>query len=207
MVNIRKEIRERRLSAFFFLGVAVGSMLMNLFSEYFSDRLNLYSTYFLNSCKNIQVESIELFSYRVRDLFMEVFAVLFFSAALFGKKFVYMYVIYKGVAISLLISQAVIKYGIGGILIYLITIFPHYITYGIMVVMLVKFGCYAAGEGIEFRKRKYQGMGYFENIRVLINEFKGEKNLVKIMVLFIMLIFATAFLESYVSIGIVRNFL
>lgn len=207
MLMIKEKIEEYKISVFFFIGLIIGSLFINLFCDYFYDKLGIYSSYFLSSYKSIDVDSRNLFIYSLKEKSLEVFVVLFFSCIVFGKIFVNLYVIYKGMAISLLISSAIIKYGLGGIIVYIVTIFPHYITYGMLIYMIIRIAYYLSEAGLEFRRKKYMGVKNKENIKGIILEITESKKLGRIVLVLLLLLLATSFLEGFVSIKIIKNIL
>lgn len=202
-IGIGQRYAGHRYLIWFFIGIAAGTFAMNIFCGYFYDRLGIYSSYFMESYKNIYVESKSLFWYAVRELGMETLLVLALSLTSPGIIFLNFYCCYQGVVIALLIASSVLKYGVGGVVIYLLSIFPHYITYGALIVIILGVGTSMCENMKHFRKSRYAGGRLRESLSILLGEIFHGKSAVLAVVWIISLIIITAFLEVYVNSAIV----
>ncbi len=213
--NIKGLYERYRMIIWFFLGIILASFVINLFCTGFYDRLGIYSEYFTNRVKDIQIDNKSLFGYCIWQKVKEILLILLISLTSFGRIFQNLYCAYKGAIIAFLICASVLKYGIGGVLIYLISIFPHYITY-VMLIVLVLYISVGINENMKaFRKNRYMGVKLFEGIKQAISSNSGRstyksKSIGKMWIMLpiiIILILITSYLEAYVNTGIMTNIL
>lgn len=205
--TVREFYGKYRFLVWFFLGIILGTFCMNIFCEYFYDKLGIYTTYFMETYANIEIDKKSLFWYALRDYGLEVFLIFLLSPTSAGSIFLNLFCGYKGIVIALLISSSVLKYGAGGVLIYVISIFPHYITYGIMLWIMLSFGKLINEKVKVFRKSRCLGGGVIESIKIFISEItEGRKVLLGIVWVLVLMVF-TAFLEVYVNMIIMKKFI
>lgn len=205
--GMREFYGKYRFIVWFFLGIILGTFCMNIFCEYFYDKLGIYTTYFMENYGNIVVDKKELFWYVVRDYGLEAFLIFLLSPTSVGSVFLNLFCGYKGVVIALLISSSVLKYGVGGVLIYILSIFPHYITYGIMLWIMLCFGNLINEKIKVFRKNRCMGGGIWESIKMFFMEVTEGRKVLLAIIWVLVLIVLTAFLEVYVNMGIMSKFI
>ncbi|MFQ9934042.1 MAG: stage II sporulation protein M [Lachnospiraceae bacterium] len=186
---------------------AAGTFCMNIFCDYFYDKLGIYSSYFMETYKNIDVDSKSLLVYAIKNMFAEVMIVMVISFTSVGGIFLNLYCAYKGAVIALLISSSVLKYGFGGVVIYLLSIMPHYITYGVLLAIIITTGFYVWEKMKLFRKSRCMGESFLYSIKLFIRELVGEKKIPLFLLCVILLIVITAFLEVYVNSAIIKKFI
>ena len=205
--TVREFYGKYRFLVWFFLGIILGTFCMNIFCEYFYDKLGIYTTYFMETYANIEIDKKSLFWYALRDYGLEVILIFLLSPTSAGSIFLNLFCGYKGIVIALLISSSVLKYGAGGVLIYVISIFPHYITYGIMLWIMLSFGKLINEKVKIFRKSRCLGGGVIESIKIFISEItEGRKVLLGIVWVLVLMVL-TAFLEVYVNMIIMKKFI
>ncbi len=213
--NVKSLYEHYRMLIWFFSGIILASFVINLFCTGFYDRLGIYSEYFTNRVKDIQIDNKGLFGYCIWQKIKEIALILLLSFTSFGKLFQNLYCAYKGAIISFLICASVLKYGIGGVLIYLISIFPHYITYVALIVLVLFMGVEINENMKSFRKNRYMGVKIFDGIRQMIlsnsgkNTYKsnGHTKMWLIIPIIVLLILITSYLEAYVNTSIMTNIL
>lgn len=206
-VSIKNIYENYRFLLWFFVGLAAGTFCMNIFCDYFYDKLGIYSSYFMETYKNIDVDSKSLLVYAIKNMFAEVMIVMVISFTSVGGIFLNLYCAYKGAVIALLISSSVLKYGFGGVVIYLLSIMPHYITYGVLLVIIITTGFYVWEKMKLFRKSRCMGESFLYSIKLFIRELVGEKKIPLFLLCVILLIVITAFLEVYVNSAIIKKFI
>lgn len=205
--GIFKDFERQKYIIIFYMGILLGSMCMNLFCEVFYDRLGIYSSYIIESYKNINVDRMNLFYYAVKTNIFEIVLVLGMSLTSMGKTVLCGYVFFRGAIIALMLSSAVIKYGIGGVVIYLISIFPHYIPYMIQLVFVVWVAEYFIEKSEKYRKLGMSEGGVVNNIIGMICDILKNKRLIPLIVVLVLMSVLKSFLESYVNIQIIKSFL
>ncbi len=206
-VSVKNIYENYRFLLWFFVGLAAGTFCMNIFCDYFYDKLGIYSSYFMETYKNIDVDSKSLLVYAIKNMFVEVMIVMVISFTSVGGIFLNLYCAYKGAVIALLISSSVLKYGFGGVVIYLLSIMPHYITYGVLLVIIITTGFYVWEKMKLFRKSRCMGESFLYSIKLFIRELVGEKKIPLFLLCVILLIVITAFLEVYVNSAIIKKFI
>lgn len=206
-VSVKNIYENYRFLLWFFVGLAAGTFCMNIFCDYFYDKLGIYSSYFMETYKNIDVDSKSLLVYAIKNMFVEVMIVMVISFTSVGGIFLNLYCAYKGAVIALLISSSVLKYGFGGVVIYLLSIIPHYITYGVLLVIIITTGFYVWEKMKLFRKSRCMGESFLYSIKLFIRELVGEKKIPLFLLCVILLIVITAFLEVYVNSAIIKKFI
>ncbi len=174
-----------RLFLCFLVGVILGTFLLNVFLREYATRLGVYSEYFINGV-NIyenQVDKNAFFLYCIKKYTGEFVIILLLNMMPINMWFNRMYCIYKGVVMALLISSVTLTYGAGGIVIYILSIFPHYILYIPFVIVSIYISL---------------------KVAELIKEHKISKFKIRAAILLVMLAVGTAFLEAYINYPIIK---
>lgn len=179
--------RSHRLFLVFFSGIIIGTLMINFFAGEYAGQIGIYSEYFIDGinnsdAKNLNKWAIDLFC--MKKYALEVVFLVAFNCTGFGMFINYCFCLYKGIAISILISSTTLTYGAYGILLYIMSIFPHYLTYVPMIVFTL-----------------YLGIKIKENIkkeRLVGAVLKG-------IVIEAVLVACTAFLEAYGNYPFVRS--
>ncbi len=191
------------LLAVFIIGVVAGTLFINIFCGDEYDKFGIYSKYFIEKFHESDVEKKELFLYSFWERSKEIIFLLVLSFTSFGKIAAELFLAYKGLTVGILISVYVLQYGAGGLLLYGTSIFPHYIAYVLMVMMLVSFS-----------KEIYHCIqGYREDTQVQLREaiqmILKAKFMPYLKCLFIILILnvLASYLETFVNLGIMKNIL
>lgn len=191
------------LLAVFIIGVVVGTLFINIFCGDEYDKFGIYSKYFIEKFHESDVEKKALFLYSFWGRSKEIIFLLVLSFTSFGKIVAELFLAYKGLTVGILISVYVLQYGAGGLLLYGASIFPHYIAYVLMVMMLVSFS-----------KEIYHCIqGYREDTQVQLREaiqmILKAKFMPYLKCLFIILILnvLASYLETFVNLGIMKNIL
>lgn len=174
-----------RLFLCFLGGIILGTLLLNLFMGAYASRLGVYSEYFRNGVDMYgdNVNKSAFFTYCIKKYIGECLVIVFLNITPIGKIFNYIYCIYKGAVIAMLISSATLTYGAGGLLLYIISVFPHYLLY-------VPFFVAAMYVGIQ--------------VGEMTKEKKMGKFKIRAVVVLSGLAVGTSFLEAYANYPILR---
>lgn len=181
-------IKKKRILIIFMCAFITGIAVQNLF---FSDNLNeagIFSDYFIQKFKYMPIDNKRLFCYILgqRIPFILIIAVL--GATLLGSPAMYLYTVWIGISMGIVLSGAAVKFGFLGILLCAVSSFPHYILYILSFVILfskisrLSEECSYAGKQI-----------YIEYVLGMITVF--------------ILFFAGMMLESYVNPIILKKML
>lgn len=192
-----------KLMLLFLTGVILGTMIVNLFCKGEYDKFGIYSEYFIERFQAFEVENKALFLYSFSGRMKEVCFLLLLSFTSLGIVAQKLYLLYKGMTIGILVSIYVLQYGTGGILLYMISIFPHYITYVLMILLMILF-C----EDITETLKRYQseGLRKTKDVVYMIVKTKLMTYLRCLLVLFVLNII-TSYLETFINLNFMRSVL
>lgn len=122
---------EYRLFLWFIIGVLAGSLIINMFCRNYRGDINIYNSYIYGHSNTIN-ENINKWSYMLYcmgNYIKEFMIILLLNFTPFGNVFNRVFLCIKGILIGILVSANTLTYGAGGILLYIVSIFPHYIVY------------------------------------------------------------------------------
>lgn len=183
----------------FLFGVTAGTFFINIFWKGGYEELGTYSTYFIDRFSECSVNKKELFFYSFAERSREILVLLILAFTTLGNLVCNIYLLYKGLTVGILISVYVMQYGSGGMLLYGISIFPHYITYIVMIIILVSF------------VKEIQKEVRVENVSKKEIASRIMKKKLGIYLRCLLLIFAlnilTAYLEAFVNFDIMKKIL
>lgn len=172
----------------FFAGIVAGTLFLNFFCGGSYEKFGIFSEYFIDKFEDVDVNMKDLFLYSFWNRCKEMLLILLLSLTSFGCIVPEGFLVYKGMEIGVLISVYVMQYGIGGVVLYFLSVFPHYIIYVIFVIMLVEL----AKEIYKRQKeKKWSSLG----------------TVVKCLFILLVLNLLTAYLETFVNLKIIRNVL
>lgn len=143
-----------RLWLLFFAGIIAGTFFANLFFRDGYAEMGIYSEYFMDKFSLMEVKNKELFLYAFESRLKEILVVCLLSLTSFGALIPGAYLVYKGFCVGILVSIYVMQYGTGGIFLYLLSVFPHYLAYVPMAIMLVHVGFEIHSDIKQFKSQK-----------------------------------------------------
>lgn len=176
-----------RLFVLYFIGIIIGTFLINLFGGAYVDKIGIYGKYLANNdggINSIDIDKGEFFSYCVKKYYVQVIAMLVLNCTSKQKIINGLICMYKGFGGSVLICASTISFGSGGIILYLISIFPHYLLYVPMFIYTLYFG-------MNLKQ-------YFRNHNFISGIVKG-------CIVESILVVGTSFLEVYLNLPILVN--
>lgn len=176
-----------RLFLYFLLGVCVGTILINFIAGANVDYIGIYSEYSMKYIGNWQAGSFDkwsFFLYCIKKNTIEIAVILVMNHTSIYKIFNYCYCIYKGMTIAIFVSSATLTYGAGGMLLYIMSVFPHYFVYVPMIVFTLIFA-------IRIKEKVIS-----DNLLMPI---------LKVVTIDAILIMSTSFLESYFNYPFLRG--
>lgn len=202
-IKMKRIDGEMHFVFFFFTGILAGTLLLNLFMQGDDKQLGLYSNYFMDQLKHADVTKRELFFYSFGNRSREILCLLFLCITSLGKVLPALYLFYKGLTIGILVSTYVVQYQVGGIMLYLLSVFPHYITYIIMVLILISFS-----REIYTTAKNFRGQNTGEDGgNLLVFMKKKIPGYLKCLFLLFLLNAVTSYLEVFVNLSIMKNIL
>lgn len=174
----------------FMIGFCLGIVLINFFRKTLIDESGLLDEYTLYHLKYITIDSNVFFVYVLKERITSVLMLLVFATTYLGIVVVWGYTIWMGMSAGMLLSICAMRYGVKGIILAVIGIFPQQICFVPACIFLLLW-CYELCANI-----------YFPS---LINSTKPlglKQNIIKKTFMFgiiVAVIVLGCFLESYVN--------
>lgn len=168
-----------RLFFLFIIGIVGGTFLFNMLGKDLAGKIGIYSEYMISDFKIATVKSInsmDFFLFCIRKYCYQSCLVILLITLLKSKSISGILCIVKGVNISFLVCSATISFGIGGLLIYIMSIFPHYFFYVPLFVWSIHLG---------------------SNIRDIFNHRRNAKGFLKACIIEFAFILGTSLFEAY----------
>ena len=129
-------IRRYRFILFIFAGMIVGTVLFNIFIKLKITDADLLGNDYLAIYDSVRINGITVWKYVLKSRMKWL---VFLVLAGITKIRIPIYALFTMAAgAGILISIMVLKYGLMGIAVFLISIFPQFIFYGIMYVLMLK---------------------------------------------------------------------
>ena len=189
VTNLKKRLRLQainlkegyRLLLLFFIGIIIGTLFINLFCRINIDKICVYGNYLIKDSAVLNKVSLDkggFFAYCARKYIFQVIILIGLNCIFSSRLINGLLCIYKGCTISVLICIATVLLGGGGVLVFLISIFPHYLIYVPMFIFTLYFS-------MNFKD-------YIRNSNYICGIIKG-------CLIESMLIVMTAFFEAYMN--------
>ena len=175
-----------RLFLFFMIGIVFGTAVMNLFSGLCAEEICVYSNYFIDGFSELDSSKIDkgnFFFYCFRKYLIQMLVIILINCTSKGLLFDCLICMYKGIVISLLVCAMTISYGSGGIVVYLMSVFPHYVLYVPLFIYSLYFG---------ISNRRKNNKGYAGNV-------------IRRIIITVGLAFGTAFFEAFINYPLIIN--
>ena len=125
----------------FFGGIIFGAILMNLGAAFFLGDDGIFNLSSLNRIRYLKVDSSSFLPYVIGQRIKPFLFLLLISATSFGTAAAYLLVAWQGIATGMLMTAAVIRFGIKGILLILAGIFPQYLLLFPAGIMMLGWCC------------------------------------------------------------------
>lgn len=181
-----KNLNEGHRLFFLFLGgIIVGTLFVNILGANYARNISIYGNYLTDNTDNISIVAMKkngFFFYCIKKYLFQVVVLVVINLTSKGRVFNSLICFYKGGVISVLVCAATISYGKGGILVFLISIFPHYIMYIPLFIYTINYGM------------------YLKSRRGVKKDF-----IIKSIGIECFFIFMTAFLEAYGNLPLINN--
>ena len=125
----------------FLFGFLIGILLMNFGSNIFLKEDEVFSTAAINRLQDLEVDGGNFMRYEMPQRLKMVLMLFLISTTCFGIIAAYAYIAWHGVLAGMLITAAIIKFGIKGILLIMAGIFPQHLLFIPAAVMMLCW-CY-----------------------------------------------------------------
>ncbi len=161
-----------RVALVIFAGIMVGTLYANLLVSYGKGQALVFNSGFLATFDEVSINGTYLWQYVCKTRLKDFVLLFIIGHTKIGKVAFNVYLAYIGISAGALISFAVMHYNVAGVLIYLVSVMPQYIFYGISLWFLMK-------------------MIYNSEIRI--------QNKIIIVIIAVMLLIAGTYMEAYVN--------
>ena len=119
-------------------GFLLGVILMNVCCEIFLTEEGIFAASDINRLKYLEIESKNFFVYVMKKRVRNAVIPVLLSTTMLGSIAVYGCLVWQGMAMGMMITAAVIRFGIKGLLLILAGVFPHqFLLFPAMIMMLV----------------------------------------------------------------------
>ena len=137
-MEIRKMLYKYRYVLVLLTGVLAGSVYVNLFRNTNATSLGVYGSDYLSAYAEVTVNNVMLWRYVLQSRIRDFLLICLIGITTLKKPAFYIYMVFIGACMGMLISTAVMRYGVIGILIYICSIVPQYILYAIALWLLYR---------------------------------------------------------------------
>lgn len=174
----------------FLIGLFIGILIVNLGHETWIGNGSLLGTDMINRLKNSRPVGEGLFGYIVRHRLLAVCLLSLSATTLIGMPVLCLYICYTGLAAGCLLSVAVIRYGIRGLLFMVAALFPQAI---LLVPAYIVFFSWA----VDLNSKLYAPRTQLEGYERYSRQFYVKKSVQIIGVVIVVIM--GCLLESYVN--------
>lgn len=138
MSSFKNVIYRYRFVLFLFLGILLGTGYINLIKKGIISTMDIYSDTYLSDYMDISVNNVSLWQYIIKTRLRDFVILCGVGLTVFSNVVLLGYMCYLGICNGILISTAVLHYGIGGIFVYMVSVFPQYIFYGLTIYLITR---------------------------------------------------------------------
>lgn len=178
----------------FLAGFVAGVLYITVFGKEVVHQTSLLSPYFFSKYERLEFAPEELFLYTFKSR-LSTFLILWLTGlTVLGTLAAYGYLIWIGAALGITMTTAAMKMGLPGIILCIAGSLPHFVLYVPAVYWILKKICEMSGN--QDRKFRQWNSGKKQLFSYVITGIFG-----------ILLLFAGAFLESYVNPFFLKPFL
>ena len=131
-------IRRYRFILFIFAGMIVGTVLFNIFIKLKITDADLLGNDYLAIYDSVRINGITVWKYVLKSRMKWMVFLVLAGITKIRIPIYALFTMAAGAGSGILISIMVLKYGLMGIAVFLISIFPQFIFYGIMYVLMLK---------------------------------------------------------------------
>lgn len=190
-------VKKRSYLFLFLLGLVAGTVIINILNRGYYDKINITQEHYIKTISDVIVNKRGMFVYLVSKYFKEFAIIIICNCFFFGKIYNIFYIFTKGVSISIVLSSYVLKYGVKGLLVFIVSIFPHYFVYILVIVLAICAG-FSMRNNVLHNTNTAGSLTNIDNVAIL----RVVKKLIIYLIIFMMLSMIISLLETYVNIGL-----
>lgn len=173
----------------FFGGILIGTVVANVFRGFYINDFFLFQDSYYNALKVKEIDCFSVFTLSLISNIKSFALLILLATTMIGIPGYMLHIGYKGFSVGFLISTAVMRFGIGGVVFFLGYLFPHYLV-------LIPLYLIVYMKGFHLNERLYS---------------KNESNRVRFMsympsiLLLLVLLFIASLLEGYFNTGLLQQ--
>lgn len=182
----------------FLFGFMVGIFVMNLWADQFLTESSILNETALARLKYLEVNKNSLLIYVLKKRIGAIWMIALLSTTFLGLVSVYGYTVWLGVSMGFLMSAFAIQFGMKGIVLFLISIFPQFLLYVPAMVWLLLWGY------------RLTIKLYFPSKDTSVQYYSKRQMMLRFLIQFFMIhgvVIIGCLLESYVNPNFITKFL
>lgn len=138
-IFFRRFFEQYRYYIVVLLGVVAGTLMANIVIDNITDKIGMFNDEFKNAFMNVSLDETLYLRYILKLRLKEYLCFLLVLLTPVSIAGIYIFMLFAGISLGLMISVCVMNMGINGMMIYAICIMPQYIIYAISVFLMVSF--------------------------------------------------------------------
>lgn len=138
MDEFKMTVVNKRFLIVLFLGIISGTLFANFLGTKHISDWGIFDVAYMEKYSTITIDYPKLWQYVAEDRLRDIIFLCIISLTAISISIFMLYLFYIGIGIGLVISMATMQYGIFGLWIYVVSIFPHYIFYGLALYLIGK---------------------------------------------------------------------
>lgn len=131
MDTFKVAIVNKRFLIVLFIGLISGTLFANFFGTKHISDWGIFNGAYMEKYSTISINYTTLWKYVAEDRIRDIIFISIISLTSISVSIFLLYLFYIGMGIGLVISMATMQYGLFGVWIYVVSIFPQYIFYGL----------------------------------------------------------------------------
>ena len=203
-ISLSEYFKKRFFLAVFIFGLVAGTFVINTMNKGYYDKIHVTQDHYIKMISDVVIDKSDIFKNGIMEYYKELVIILVLNCFFFGKAYNALYLFFKGAGVGVVLSSYVMKYGVKGLMVYIVSIFPHYILYIPAIILTI---C----AGISMRRVVVENTG--KNIKYDIKDI-SVTNIMRllrkfVMYLVILLGFAVliSLVEAYINIPLFRSYI
>lgn len=177
-MKIKAFVLRYRFTIMIFLGILIGTCYANLAHRCKFAMPDVYDSNYLSRYADVSMNYYSLWKYIIKYRLRDFIIICLAGLTMFRKHIISLYLLYIGICAGMLISVSVMYYGFVGLGVYLASVLPQYIFYGIVIYLLYK-------------------LFYIHGL--------NAKNVTAIIVIAVMLLFIGTYTEAYFNPSLLKK--
>lgn len=128
-ISVSGGLRREFLIWTFFGGILFGIIVVNIKKNLFMNEIDFLGTDLLYEMKYMSVDYGSFFFSVIKERIGPVIGIMVLATTYLGVVISYGYAGWLGMSVGMFVSASVIRYGVKGLILFLIAVFPHYLFY------------------------------------------------------------------------------